>query len=279
MRGIIGVVIVGLLAFSVACVEPDGLSTHRDRLERQLLERQVILADLALFRSGVEALARRRAALRAQLGQVNVRLLAQGLREESATGRLERREGAPDVVIMTGPGPADRAAFAMEQAALRAPGLRVMSLKVDEARWTLRCEIDNDLPAPAPDRPAALKQPPWWQRGALWDEVVRLQAAIALADTQIGVNIESLGQQQWEVELLQARFEAPSRLRQVTAVVNGLLAGEQPLATQLELSFEGNRGEGYARPVGNKRAADLGLISGVTVTDRQDGMLQLTIDG
>ena len=47
------------------------------------------------------------AALRNQLGAVNIRLLAQGLQEERATGRLEQRQGAPDLVVMTGPGPAD----------------------------------------------------------------------------------------------------------------------------------------------------------------------------
>ena len=93
---------------------------ERAQLERQLLERQVVLADLELFMEGVDALGRRVRAMRAQLGDVNLPLLAQGLNEEAATGRLLQQEGEPDVIIMNGPGPVERAVAAVEQAALRA---------------------------------------------------------------------------------------------------------------------------------------------------------------
>jgi hypothetical protein len=270
-----------LLVFTAGCDASVALGEERERLERQLIERQVVLADLELFRSGVEALERRRRALRAQLGEVNLPLLAQGLNEEQATGRLEQRDGEPDVIVMSGPGPAARAASAVEQAALRAPGLRVRSLTVDDDTWVLRCVVDDDLPqalvpAPAPPTP----EPMPWQRGELWDEVLRLRAAVAAADASIGVDVDALGQQRWEADLLEARMQAPSRLRQVNAVVAELLAGARPVARGLELSFTGERGQGRARLLAGTRAAEVqSAIEGVTVTDAGDGSLEVRIGG
>lgn len=281
MRRAAGLLLPIFLLLPAGCEEPPALAEERDRLERQLLERQVVLADLEMFKTGVDALERRLRALRAQLGDVNLPLLAQGLNEENATGRLEQREGAPDIIVMSGPGPASRAATAVEQAAMRAPGLRVRSLTVDDNKWVLRCQVDDDLPTTdEAGAPPKTPEPPPWRKGELWDEVVRLRAEVAAADAKIGLNVDALGQQQWEADLLEARMHAPSRLRQVGAVVTGLLAGTEPVASALELEFDGERGKGKARPRADKRAVDLTeRFKGVSISDGSDGSIELTIGG
>lgn len=225
-----------ILGAGGGCADRAALEAERDRLEAEVLRRQVILADLDTFRAEVSLLERRLAVMRQALERVDLRLLGAGLIEQAATGRLERQEGQPDRVVLEGAGQGGDAAAALEVASDRAGGLKLSSLVVEGARWRAECQLSEPLPeVPAAEAPPPVELPGWPQATELVAEIERLRRELDDADARIGVSLEALEQRRWEANLLVHRLSEPDRLARAEPVVSALFGGARPLMTTGEL--------------------------------------------
>jgi len=230
-----------------------ALEARRERLDAEVLAREVLLAELESAGTDGQTLVGVVEDLRRGLSVVDVRALAAGLHEEGASGRMETLESGESRILLEGPGPSGRSLDALAIAAERAGGLVLERLSVEPRGWKAECVLAPPPPfEPVDDAAPELPPAP---RGLLEADsaaratVIALEARLSELDARLGVDYRTLERKRFEYGLLRRHGEQPDRLGRMLPALRRLLGGPSPVLEAVVVRWDDGHGEVEGRLV------------------------------